>query len=168
MELKIIDEANKKDLVISLATLVLCPWYAGCLLSGFLMGHFSRRINSEEELQELIDKEADKLGLNKRGLVGRLSSYYGAGVVVCGMDYSDSDNPELVPSERIGEKDVEEANIILIGKILANRATVRHEVYHMAKGHCKDDVKTWRSNLKHYFLHEPAAILYSLTGIESF
>jgi len=124
---------------------------------GALLGHscvlqsslFHKRIESPEELEEIVEEEARKLGLDPSLIDARF-------------------NEEKVMGSR---KNGERYEMYLIKDFMATRPTVRHELYHIYR-----DCQRWEgcdiSNPKHFnfllhylFIAEPRAKLYATTGI---
>lgn len=44
----------------------------------------------------------------------------------------------------------------------AKESTLRHELYHIAGGHCDNEYNL----LKYYFIQEPKATIYQITGLK--
>ena len=123
-------------------------------------------MNSKEELKTLVNQEAEKLGLSKRGLIATLTPYSEARASVWGLDIRDRENPKIVPLEQVDGKEVLMVHEVELGGFHATRASARHEVFHLAKGHCKSRDRTYASKFRHNFIEEPSAILYALTGLQ--
>ena len=57
--------------------------------------------------------------------------------------------------------------MIRVGGSMANRNAVRHELYHIYKGHLNGrHTNKWLKRLDYWFRREPQACLYEITGIK--
>ncbi len=114
--------------------------FATDILSNFAL----ERIDSQEELEEIVYEEATNLGMNTDIIKCELEdeiegwSAYGGGL---------------------------ENQYIFLGGFLANRKMVRHELYHLYDKHCDHDTKL-KEELNYWFVEEPKAIIYSFTGLK--
>ena len=144
------------------------PTYFGMVLGGYtalLFGTqavallFSEKINSQEHLDKVVNEEADKLGLDKRTLVGRFyapddsnySSITGARCFVADFVFEERTVPIKVVEIKSGA--------------YARRNVVRHELYHLAN-HFPIRKNSVARCLGNFFYEEPTAILYESTGIK--
>jgi len=103
---------------------------------------FSERINSQEDLDRIAGEEAKKLGMNKPFNAKFHSSFAGSA-------------PKL-------EDGTYEINI---GGFAARRSLVRHELYHIHRGHSdalKDRQNDFINTLDFLFRCEPQAIAYQV------
>ncbi len=125
-------------------------WLAAGTVSAYLtvymfgvVNHFNaRQINSQEELDALVEKEAKELRLERaRGIF---------------RDYP----------EGAAYLDVDETPVIEVGGFSATDRTVRHELYHHYRGHTIEPNKGWRRKLDYLLRREPQAILYEAAGIK--
>ena len=119
--------------------------YASILLGVSLPQHFGKRINSQEELEKIVAEEAPKLGLDPSNIH---SSYgidkYGNGISCYSVKLAHG------YGLHIGHP------------FFATRGVIRHELYHIADGHCDNMVvRSKFKNLLAYLLNdEPKAIIY--------
>ncbi|MBS3086589.1 hypothetical protein J4422_02710 [Candidatus Pacearchaeota archaeon] len=106
---------------------------------------FSERVNSQEDLDRIVKEEVEKLGITKPIKANFQTSYAGG-------------------AKKIGEGNYE----INIGGFAARRSMVRHELYHIRKGHCeKIREEIGINDLFNYLLkYEPQAIAYQVFGIK--
>ena len=147
---------DKKGTVVFLATLPFCfPYYALLTAGDLAQDLFSRRVNSEEELKTLVNQEAEKLGLSKRGLIATLTPYSEARASVWGLDIRDRENPKIVPLEQVNGKEVLMVHEVELGGSHATRARARHEVFHLARGHCESSDGTYTDKFRYIFIREP-------------
>ncbi len=116
----------------------------------------SEKIRTQEQLDKIVDEEADKLGLNKRVVVAkfytvgdkRYHTIRGARSYVEDFNFEEHTIPIKVVEIKEGWG--------------ARRGAVRHELYHLKK-HLPRKRKSF---LKSFFYEEPTATLYALTGIQ--
>jgi len=110
----------------------------------------TRKITSQKQLEEAVLKESEKLGLTKKI------------------------NPRLVVKDRgYSEQQENGSYTLVLGGNFANVYDVKHEVYHIHKGHC-DFVRKYKSRLwektksllRYVFRDEPQAVIYGCTGIK--
>ncbi|MBW3002995.1 hypothetical protein KY337_00395 [Candidatus Woesearchaeota archaeon] len=136
--------------------------YATLMTSGSIIQNFSERVNSQEELDKIVDEEAQKLGLDPARIVANLSEspdVRGARSRVAGFDLK---TQELLSYENVdASKGIIPIRLLTLKKGWgANRGTVRHELYHLC-----NHLPRQRNLLKYWFYEEPTAILYAVTGI---
>ena len=116
-------------------------------LTGFTSTQgISKRIRSQEELEQIVSEEATKLGLD----FTKIDTKY---------------NGEVNGSKKNGER----YDLHLEGNWLSTKATVRHELYHIAKGHCDDRLRIkngFLNELDYWLRREPQASLYGSFGIK--
>jgi len=158
------ESINRKKLATFLATAPLALPYYALLTIGDFIEDCSKKIKSERELQSLMNGEADKWGINKKRLIGILCPYPAAESFIFGLDIRDKENPKKFSPEQIDGQYVIEGKAIELGGINATEAKARHEMYHLAKGHCKKNNGGYRDCLRYLFFDEPCAIRYSLFG----
>ena len=133
---------------------------------------FSQRINSEDELETIAREEAEKIVLKNAKLVlpiyvGRDDPQYkelrGSRCTLRGFNAEDD---EFVSSDLIDGNKIIGINLLEIKSGWgANRGTVRHELYPLKKHFPRS--KSRLVNLLKWFYQEPAATIYSTTGIKS-
>ena len=144
------------------------PTYAGIAIgtySALLFGAqvfqdlASEKITSQEQLDTIVDEEADKLGMDKRTLVGR---FYAVG----DEDY------DKIRGARCFQDDFEFEGHTIPMKVVeikegwgARRGAVRHELYHL-ENHLPLRKNIIARLLRGFFYEEPTATLYAITGIE--
>lgn len=108
---------------------------------------FSDKINSQENLDKIIDQEVNKLGIKKV-----------RGIFV---------NNSIGSAKKIDEQAKEEYEYELqIGGGLAKRSVVRHELYHIYRGHCEINVKNNFAGLLEYLVRETQASAYGCFGLK--
>jgi len=100
---------------------------------------FHKKIESQEQLDLIVDEEARKLGLDPL----KIDTKY---------------NGETDGSRKNGER----YDLHLKGDSFSTRSTVRHELYHILRDCDRGDPKL----LNYLFVAEPRAKLYELTGIK--
>ena len=119
--------------------------YTGVLASSFLScWPFSKKIKSQEELEDIVEEEAGKLGLDST----KIKAVYEGG----GWTPRCRATEEGYDLEMKGDS------------FLSTRKNVRHELYHIFKG----DADSNRSMLSfsYFFVWEPRAVLYGSFGIK--
>ena len=97
---------------------------------------FSEKITEQEQLDDIIQEEADRLGMTKP-VKGKL--WYDESIAEASATNGDNYRIDL-------------------GGMHACRASVRHELYHLYKGDCDKQA----TEIQYFFLHEPRAILYEV------
>jgi len=133
---------------------ILITFVTGSLYVAGLMGvstisnKLSPKINSQTQLEEVVEREKKKLDpLNKFNISAKLSPRKVA----------------VSRSLRNGKYEIE------IDENYATESRVKHELYHIIDGHC-DDVYMIKSklgrNLKYLFWYEPQAVIYQSTGLK--
>ena len=142
---------------ILLCTGIAVGGYTALLAGAQLLESFtSEKIKSQEQLDAIVDEEADKLGLDKRLVVGNFyarddknyNTLYGARCYVDNFDFEIHTIPMKVVEIKEGWG--------------ARRGVVRHELYHLLN-HLPRKKKSF---LKSFFYEEPTATLYAITGIK--
>jgi hypothetical protein len=144
--------------------------YAAVLAAAELMENFfSKKITCQEQLDEIVNKEADKLGMDKRNIV---STYYskthpdykkirGARSSVQGWDREKDEIVFYDPAEH-RKKGIIPLKVLEVKEGWgSNVGAVRHELYHLAK-----HLPRKRNFLKYFFYEEPTATIYSITGVK--
>ena len=111
--------------------------YATIILLPLISSLFSRKINSQNELDKIIEEESQKLKL--KGVKGILQETTKS---FCCMK--------------------NETPIIVVGGLGATRGAVKHELYHIFKG----DLNKKYSEVRYWLLEEPRACLYDSFGIK--
>ncbi len=131
--------------------LVLCILvgsYVAVLAMSFVGSMLSERIETQRELRAVVVQEAKKLAINPDGVKCRLRPYFEGRIWF-------NHNTGLARLE--------------VGGWGATRVGVRHELYHLARGHLEPGGRVWGfandSDLVYYFIKEPQAIIYSCTGL---
>lgn len=109
----------------------------------------SERIETQKDLQAVVAEEAQKLGIDPGRVECRLRRHFEGSIW-------------LNHSSGIARLEV--------GGLGATRVGVRHELYHLARGHLEQGGHVWGvesdSFLGEWFIVEPQAIIYSCTGIK--
>ena len=103
---------------------------------------FSERIRNQEDLDRIIAEEAKKLGMTRQ-VTSKFHNTY----------------------EAVARKLEDETYKIDIGGSGANRGDVRHELYHVHRGHCDDRKKIendFLNELDYLFRREPQAVAYQV------
>jgi hypothetical protein len=118
--------------------------YSTLFATDILSNYALEEIKSQRELEEIVHKEATTLGMDPEIIKCELLNEL-AGESIYGGDLKNQ--------------------YIYIGGLLANRKIVRHELYHIYDKHCDHDTKT-KAELNYWFIEEPKAIIYSLTGLK--
>ena len=106
-------------------------------VSGKLL---SENIDSEEELNLILEEEIKKLGLEHVDI----SAEFGDPPGWSGAAYEIS----------------EDRYFVSLGIFGRNTSTLRHELYHIKEGHTHDS-----GFLDYFFLEEPQAVIYSSLGL---
>lgn len=99
----------------------------------------SPKINNQIQLEQIIKTERKLAGIKED-----IKLYVTMG------------RKENSQALKTGEKEYD----IFLSKRGANKFTLRHELYHIADGHCD----TKYNNLKYFFIQEPQATIYAATG----
>jgi len=129
---------------------------AGCLAAGgltyltALVGSsavsdvFSKKITSQEDLDGIVSEEVEKLGMDKPVR----ANFHG-------FDRADA------------KKTAKGSYVVNVGGSFATRGGVRHELYHIHKGHVEDNGKSdLVDKIDYYFRQEPQAIAYEVFRIK--
>lgn len=128
---------------IARALLIPVATYIGLYSVDLTTNFTSHRIKTQQELVEIIKEEANKLDLN-REVVGKL------------------ENKNLAHSLLTND-----TIFLIMGGSGANSKYVRHELYHWYREGFDDPrLGTFEGELKYWFVEEPSAIIYSLTGLK--
>jgi len=106
----------------------------------FIDGVISKKIESQQELEKIAKEEAKKLNMSKS---------FNAFLYL---------ENEARATESNGEYSIH------IGGMAATRHAIRHELYHIHRGHLDHPKKT--SLLYYLFVFEPQAVLYECFGIK--
>ena len=144
------------------------PTYAGVALGTYtalLVGAqvvqdlATEKITSQEQLDEIVEEESKKLGMDSRLVVGK---FYGVG----------DKNYDKIRGARCCQDDFEFEGHTLPFKVVeikegwgARRGAVRHELYHLHK-HLPLRKNPIAKFLRGFFYEEPTATLYATTGIK--
>lgn len=130
--------------------------YLATLLGAQLIGHLtSQKIRSQEELDKIVEEEADKLGMDKRTLISKFYS-------TDDKEYSDILGARCFIEDFDFEEHIIPMKVVEIKEGWgARRHTVRHELYHLLK-----HLPRKRGLLKYLFYEEPTATIYAITGIK--
>jgi|SRR3989338_10901740 len=107
---------------------------------------FQRKIESQEELNVVVQEEAEKLGLDS----SKIDAIYNG--ITNGV-----------------RKNEERWELQLEGAWHSTRNAIRHELYHIAKGHCENRLinkNRLLDVLDYLFREEPQATLYGTFGIK--
>jgi len=116
--------------------------YVGVMLTEPISYLFSERIKSQEDLDRISKEEAEKLGLKKTFKSNLHENFRGS-------------------TRKLDDGTYE----INIGGYAARRSVVRHELYHVHKGHpdfMRSQENRFLRVLDYYFRQEPQAILYEI------
>lgn len=105
-------------------------------MSNIKLGTISKKIQSQAELETIVNEETTKLGLDPSKINANLFGGFNG----------------LSGVRRNGEK----YDLFLNNDFASTRSTVRHELYHILKGDC-DKKFNWAYYL---FIAEPRATLY--------
>ena len=143
------------------------PTYAGIALGTYTALLFgtqalesvSEKINSQEQLDDVVEEEAKKLGMDSRLVVGK---FYAV----------DEKNYDKIRGARCYQDDFEFEGHTLPFKVVeikegwgARKGAVRHELYHLHK-HLPLRKNPVAKFLRGFFYEEPTATLYATTGIK--
>ncbi len=123
--------------------------YVGMLYIVQSLSKFSPKnfITSDSELEQILNEEATKLGINP-------------------------DKIKFVPHENMGVSKKDETYFFFINKnsIWCNRSIIKHELYHIFKGDCDKymgkSAKQVFLTPYYWFIAEPRATLYGAFGIK--
>jgi len=127
----------------------LIGFYIGIIAMSIIGSALSDRIETKKDLRVVVVQEAHKLGIDPGRVDCRLRRHFEGGIW-------------LNRSSGIARLEV--------GGLGATRVGVRHELYHLARGHLEPGGHVWGftndSFFGHWFIEEPQAIIYSCTGIK--
>lgn len=118
--------------------------YFGGMCSAYIINYTSPPINSQSELEVLLKQERKKLEIPQEKIIhAKLESYNGS------------------YAQKVAENEYE---ITLDNLSLENNLNVlRHELYHIADGHCEEGNSNF---LLYLYWNEPQAVIYSLSDIK--
>lgn len=116
----------------------------------------SEKIESQEQLDKIVEEEAKKLDIDPRLVVGRFYSnddrrIRGARCYIDDFDFEERTIPMKVVEIKQGWG--------------ARRGAVRHELYHL-KNHFPLPKNKALRFLRGFFYEEPTATLYAITGVK--
>ena len=134
--------------------------YATLLFSAQAISSLlSEKIQSQEQLERVVEEEADILGLDKRSLIAK---YYS----------SEDENYDHIFGARCCITNFEFEGHMIPMKVVeikegwgARRTAVRHELYHLLK-HFPVKKNLVARFIRGALYEEPTAILYEITGIK--
>lgn len=128
--------------------------YIGMLAgSQAISAKYSQRIETQAELESIVEEEAQKLGLKKR-----VKAFLHDGLK------ASSDKIRWYSED--GDFSYYKIDV---GGFQAKRSTVKHELYHIHKGHFerRENIRSKiLQELAYLFKYEPQATLYELFGIK--
>ncbi|MEK6817681.1 MAG: hypothetical protein AABX80_02660 [Nanoarchaeota archaeon] len=125
------------------ASLVASVLYATAILGiQVIPQEFSPKIN-KINLEQILNEERKRAGINDTTKINVQLS---------------NEEEEVSYAQKINNGEYK----IVLPKISANKNVLRHELYHIADGHCDEEF----TNLKYFFIHEPQATIYSITGLK--
>ncbi|MBI2043917.1 hypothetical protein HYT24_00970 [Candidatus Pacearchaeota archaeon] len=105
---------------------------------------FSEKIKSQKNLERIAEEEMNKLGMDQ------------SFEVEWGDFFSD-----YVKKDQDGKY-----KICIRKSFTASRNLVRHELYHIHRGHMHKKDNIFIRLLKYYFIHEPQAVAYGSFGLK--
>lgn len=123
------------------STLILC---------NELGARFSNKIRNEQHLDFLLQKEKSDLGITHKNIE---------------VFMTDDKDSTCWAAKVKGEN----RYIIYLPKRCHDVNALKHEVYHIADGHCKEVLSIdskFRKRLRYYLIYEPRAILYATFDIK--
>jgi len=100
---------------------------------------FHKKIQSQKELDTIVEEEAHKLGLDPAIIDAEYNGMTDGVIKICGRYELD-----------------------LQREFYKTRSTVRHELYHIYRGDCEQELNA----LRYIFIQEPRAKIYELTGLK--
>jgi hypothetical protein len=120
----------------------------GLLLSSYILNQpaFQKKIRSKEELEIVLQEEADKLGLDR----SKIDIRY---------------NTDSFGSRKVDERyrlDLRDNSLLKDGDWFATRRLIKHELWHIKKDCDKGDPKL----LNYYLIAEPRAMIYEAWGLK--
>lgn len=143
------------ETLVTYAGIAIGSYTALLLGAELIQDLISEKITSKEQLDEIIEEEAENIGLDKRLVVGKLYAsddkrIFGARCYVEDFDFEEHTIPIKVVELKSGWG--------------ATRGAVRHEMYHL-KNHFPRTKNRVLRFLKGLFYEEPTATLYAIIGI---
>ena len=110
-----------------------------------VVGSMSPKIRSQSQLERLVKQERKKLAIPD------------AIIIQATLEF---DNPETSYARKVAENSYE----IYLQKYpdQHNLNVLRHELYHIADGHCEKE----SGFLRYLYWNEPLAVIYSVSGIK--
>ena len=119
------------------------------ILSGVesYSGIGSKRIKDKQHLEQLVEEEIKRMGIENK----KISVYIKEGGGICYSKKIEKDTYEIILSENY-----------------LNLTTLRHELYHIADGHCDAliEMPISKRQFMYLFWYEPKAVLYELRQSE--
>ena len=112
--------------------------------AGIIANVKSPKINSQAQLEQLVEIERKKIDPQNNYNISATLFYR-----------------DKAKSIKAKEGDYQ----IGIGGFFANETTLRHELYHILDGHCEMN-PGFQQKLKYWFLDEPKARIYQITGLK--
>lgn len=125
-----------------------CLYFAGLIGTEFVSNNLSPKINSQIELEQLVERERKKINPNNNCVVFPILS---------------SEN------EARSYRMFNGWYVIDIGGKMAHESSLRHELYHILDGHCDDVLKSksnFQRELRYLFIYESQAAIYESTGLK--
>mgnify|MGYP003972140593 CR=1 FL=1 len=122
--------------------------YISTLFSLSFPSYFTQKIRSQNELENVVNEEALLLGLDPKKIKCNYNEF---------TLFNFNNGCENFVQQKKNHYQLQVSKSFLD----SNRATVRHELYHIKKGDLKNN-----SMLKYYFINEPRAILYGSFKIQ--
>jgi len=113
--------------------------YISLYTSDLVFNAFSPKIRTKQELEMIIDREAEKRGLDPDKISGRLLKHSGAYTL----------------------RSEDQGNIICVGGFGATERYVKHEISHIYFNDTPDSQEGLGIQLKYWLFTEPRAILNS-------
>lgn len=135
--------------------------YAALLVGAQAFEDFSsEKITSQKQLEKIVNKEAEELGMDKRLIVSKFYTFgdknyrkiIGARCYIVDFNFEESTIPLKVVEIKEGWG--------------ARRGAVRHELYHLQNHLPRKKSNLLSRFLKSLFYEEPTATLYAITGIK--
>ena len=149
MDLEIIvdDLIKKVDIACKIAVdLALVPWKVPLRVLPYLCDYFSEKISKKdlEYLKAVTDEEAQRLGLDLSKI---------------GISF----NPSRESRTCCYKTDSGDYNLIFEGEGEMTRSSIRHELYHIYKGHVEEVTPPgFRKGFRYLFIEEPQAVGYEV------
>ncbi len=110
--------------------------------------------HNRKQLEEMLEVEKKKLGIENKDI----------DVVVCytNEDYKQFGRPS--GSLAFSGKKTDNTYLVVLGPQANNTYGLKHELYHIADGHCDAEQKPFPlDELCYFFYYEPQAVVYSAT-----